>query len=947
MAEALISTAVGEFSSSYLAKEAGKNIAQFIAKYGSTAFQRVAPLVTGGMILEKVLEAAPPLDLQQEKLFGMPVRHITGQGEVYSDIDEPKKEEPLKYIPGIHGPKTKEQEELEKSLREPKGTPVEPIAPFPPLVTPIPKQEKEKPEGLPIPTQEKEKPEGLPIPEQKTWRDYVLTKDKPKDITKQTKELVSDITADVSKEKADKYFEGIDELYDNEWYGSVKNIQYAIDHGLEISEDDSLLYEKYGQKNPVHEYFEDEWGGGVAEGNTDAAKVMNAAFGASLGEINTPSYYQEYLEKLHEYTLNTLGKEFKAYRLASKAEMEELITSQKENYKSFSLNKNQALAFQHLVGKHYREEGGVGETREDLVLIEAVIPYDSLVMRGRSDEKEIVVSGIGINGEEFNFYDLKGNLIQGATEGPLVKDITKQTEELVSGTEEDFTEGLKEYEEVYSPERFKKANDEYPELSPANNKKIVEADKHFGAIALARIYGHNSNETQLIYLTPQEYLDLTKQFGRIDGTWSPGGKAIIKYLEGKIKDGKEIGEIPILSVSKQGENYLVNGQEGRHRAQAFKNQGYNKIPVRIEGSGKNKESGVENKVYTATKRSYLYTEDWTQDYIGFIPKNIISKSDYNKDTEQYESWESKSVKPGDFYDVASKKKLFVENDVTKQTEELVKKELSVSQQTKNLTSKIKNKITTWEDHFPTIEEATKAAKDVGGTLREFEEGVLYKKITFRQHNYGFDIYFDKKLIGGLNDVDPYKEDPNRKGNQKSYNLNYINEEGHDDEAFTTIDGQKYAKEKAKELIARDLLRETEESTDPLYPTSPTLRDVFQNLEYNKKGEPKDVAEGIEKTLKELEEYKEKNKKALGGLSEKELLFLKDLRVFGVPERASYTFDSKIKKLSEGEKVNLTKKEADDLSDYMFTRFESQEGTDEAIFDSTDDLELLDKKLRKK
>ena len=247
-------------------------------------------------------------------------------------------------------------------------------------------------------------------------------------------------------------------------------------------------------------------------------------------------------------------------------------------------------------------------------------------------------------------------------EDKKTKDIAKQTEELVSGTEEDFTEGLKEYEEVYSPERFKKANDKYPELSPANNKKIVEADKHFGAIALARIYGHNSNETQLIYLSPQEYLDLTKQFGRIDGTWSPGGKAIIKYLEGKIKDGKEIGEIPILFVSKQGENYLVNGQEGRHRAQAFKNQGYNKIPVRIEGSGKNKESGVENKVYTATKRSYLYTEDWTQDYIGFIPKNIISKSDYNKDTEQYESWESKSVKPGDFYDVASKKKLFVKED---------------------------------------------------------------------------------------------------------------------------------------------------------------------------------------------------------------------------------------------------------------------------------------------
>ena len=45
------------------------------------------------------------------------------------------------------------------------------------------------------------------------------------------------------------------------------------------------------------------------------------------------------------------------------------------------------------------------------------------------------------------------------------------------------------------------------------------------------------------------------------------------------------------------------------------------------------------------------------------------------------------------------------------------KELDVSQQTKNLTSKIKNKITTWEDYFPTIEEATKAAKDVGGNTK--------------------------------------------------------------------------------------------------------------------------------------------------------------------------------------------------------------------------------------
>ena len=83
------------------------------------------------------------------------------------------------------------------------------------------------------------------------------------------------------------------------------------------------------------------------------------------------------------------------------------------------------------------------------------------------------------------------------------------------------------------------------------------------------------------------------------------------------------------------------------------------------------------------------------------------------------------------------------------------------------------------------------------------------------------------------------------------------------------------------------------------------------------------------------------------LSEKELLFLKDLRIWGVPERASSTLDSKIKKLSEGEKVNLTEKESSDLMEYGFKHFEQRQGSDEAIFDSIDDLELLDKKLRLK
>ena len=189
-------------------------------------------------------------------------------------------------------------------------------------------------------------------------------------------------------------------------------------------------------------------------------------------------------------------------------------------------------------------------------------------------------------------------------------------------------------------------------------------------------------------------------------------------------------------------------------------------------------------------------------------------------------------------------------------------ELATGEILKESEDKIKNKITTWEDYFPTIEEATKAAKDVGGTLKEFEEDLIEKKITFRKtgDGLGFEIYFDKKFVGELSEVDPYKEDPTRRGNQKSYSLRYIDEDGHPGEAFTTIDGQKFAKEKTKELVARDLLRKDDEGT--------RLRDIFQNLEYNKKGEPKAAAEAVEEIRKLIEKNKEK--KAYGGLIDKPL-----------------------------------------------------------------------------
>jgi len=174
MAINLILTAAGEFAAPYLIREAGKvGIKKFIETYGSTAFQTIAGSVVGGMILDK----APPLDLQQEKLFGVPVSRITGQGEVYSDIEEPKKVEPLGYIDTVHGGKG----------------PLEPIKAKPfPAETEVKKWDEsfkapekiETTEGLEAPPQEKIVPPGFKKPEP-LGTDIVT-----KDITKQTEDLV-------------------------------------------------------------------------------------------------------------------------------------------------------------------------------------------------------------------------------------------------------------------------------------------------------------------------------------------------------------------------------------------------------------------------------------------------------------------------------------------------------------------------------------------------------------------------------------------------------------------------------------------------------------------------------------------------------------------------------------------------------------------------------------
>jgi len=201
-------------------------------------------------------------------------------------------------------------------------------------------------------------------------------------------------------------------------------------------------------------------------------------------------------------------------------------------------------------------------------------------------------------------------------------------------------EYLKEENEFYD-NVIQKANEKRPKLRIENLPKLVDADKHFGAAANSF---ENFAESQLVYMSPQEYLDLTKRFR--PEKQSKLSKVNSDNIKNLLKEGKELANYPYLYVKKEGENYAVSGQEGIHRAIAFKELGYDQIPVVIQGTGKDPLTGLENKVYTATPKSYLYNEPWAKDSVGFIPRLITSPD------------EVIIMKPKDFYTVRGKQPLF-------------------------------------------------------------------------------------------------------------------------------------------------------------------------------------------------------------------------------------------------------------------------------------------------
>ena len=191
-------------------------------------------------------------------------------------------------------------------------------------------------------------------------------------------------------------------------------------------------------------------------------------------------------------------------------------------------------------------------------------------------------------------------------------------------------------------------------------------------------------------------------------------------------------------------------------------------------------------------------------------------------------------------------------ELTKQTaEEVIRKEI-----------KEKNKITTWEDLFPTIEEAKKVSKEHDISLENLEKEIIKKKITFKKlgtmGGQFFKVLYDGKEIAELAPLEEKFQ------GLKEYNIKFIG----DMDAADTVTGLTQAKESVKTYIANGLLDKREPSPAPYF--WQPLRKIFEEAVYNKEGDYIDLPTKEEKLEYQKSLVGKKLKKAYGGFIDKPL-----------------------------------------------------------------------------
>jgi hypothetical protein len=169
--------------------------------------------------------------------------------------------------------------------------------------------------------------------------------------------------------------------------------------------------------------------------------------------------------------------------------------------------------------------------------------------------------------------------------------------------------------------------------------KEENTSKSAGSLIDQNLFNENAlakqdDQAYQVNMTPDQYLSLTRKIesGDLENT-----KERTQRIKDAIKKGGKIENYPYLYIKKEGDNFLVTGEEGRHRALVLKELGVKQMPVMIRGIGSAKD-GIENKRYTTPATGYAATDPYLKKFAGYKPKLIISDKTAEKPFQI--SWEN-------------------------------------------------------------------------------------------------------------------------------------------------------------------------------------------------------------------------------------------------------------------------------------------------------------------
>ena len=185
------------------------------------------------------------------------------------------------------------------------------------------------------------------------------------------------------------------------------------------------FFEVAGQYETIDGSIEDyeyAYHGGVGDLGNNRAAIS----------IQQTEAYPDYRMWVEEQAQNFLGDEFTGFRIANTKEVMSLLNNQKKNkIKSYTLNPRQAIGFGYMANEAFMDPITT-YPRGDLVIIESPIKSESLVMRGRPEESEVVTDTTGVSIKNSRIYNpYTGEVIYEPTKGPLVDKEPYQFERLL------------------------------------------------------------------------------------------------------------------------------------------------------------------------------------------------------------------------------------------------------------------------------------------------------------------------------------------------------------------------------------------------------------------------------------------------------------------------------------------------------------------------------------